>query len=129
MFARFDENPVMTLRVKETKRYGRTHGRTDNVKTVYPLQTKFAGGIITVKGRTLDKLRTFKMFKNNYKLENYLSLKVDKHLVFNLAKFRISNHQLEIETGRYKKTIFTSKGFVVSTFRQTLHLTTLKIYY
>ena len=53
MFARFDENPAMTLRViKETKRYGRTdgrtdgrtHARTDNVKTVYPLQTKFAGG-------------------------------------------------------------------------------------
>ena len=43
MFARFDENPAMTLQViKETKRYG----RTDNVKTVYPLQTKFAGGII-----------------------------------------------------------------------------------
>ena len=46
MFARFDENPAMTLRViKETKRYGRTDGRTDNVKTVYPLQTKFARGI------------------------------------------------------------------------------------
>ena len=53
MFARFDENPAMTLQViKETKRYGRTDGRThgrtdgrtDNVKTVYPLQTKFAGG-------------------------------------------------------------------------------------
>ena len=66
MFARFDENPAMTLRViKETKRYGRTDGRTDgqthgrtdartdgrtdNVKTVYPLQTKFAGGIIRIK--------------------------------------------------------------------------------
>ena len=52
MFARFDEIPAMTLRViKETKRYGRTDrrtdGRTDNVKTVYPLQTKFAGGIIS----------------------------------------------------------------------------------
>ena len=59
MFAKFDENPAMTLRViKETKRYGRTDGRTDrrtdrrtdgrtdNVKTVYPLQTKFAGGIM-----------------------------------------------------------------------------------
>ena len=59
MFARFEENPAMTLRViKETKRYGRTDGRTDrrtdgrtdgrtdNVKTVYPLQTKFAGGIM-----------------------------------------------------------------------------------
>ena len=48
MFARFDENPAMTLQdIKETKRYGRTDGRTDNVKTVYPPQTKFAGGIIS----------------------------------------------------------------------------------
>ena len=50
MFARFDENPAMTLQdIKETKRYGRTHAhthaRTDNVKTVYPPQTKFAEGI------------------------------------------------------------------------------------
>ena len=44
MFARFDENQAMNLQdIKETKRYA----RTDNVKTVYPLQTKFAGGIIT----------------------------------------------------------------------------------
>ena len=42
MFARFNENPAMILQdIKETKRYG----RTDNVKTVYPLQTKFAGGV------------------------------------------------------------------------------------
>ena len=46
MFARFDENPAMTLQdIKETKRYRRTGARTD-VKTVYPPQTKFAGGII-----------------------------------------------------------------------------------
>ena len=54
MFARFDENPAMTLEdIKETKRYGRTdtrtHARTDNVKTVYPPQTKFAGGIMIRK--------------------------------------------------------------------------------
>ena len=36
-FARFDENPAMTLQViKKKKRYGRTDARTDNVKTVYP---------------------------------------------------------------------------------------------
>ena len=50
MFTRFDENPAMTLQdIKETKRYGRTDARTDartHVKTVYPPQTKFAGGII-----------------------------------------------------------------------------------
>ena len=49
MFARFDENPAMALQdIKETKHYGRTDARTDNVKTVYPPQTKFAGGINTV---------------------------------------------------------------------------------
>ena len=48
MCARFDENPAMTLQdIKETKRYGRTDARTDNVRTVYPPQTKFAGGIKT----------------------------------------------------------------------------------
>ena len=43
MFARFDENPAMTLQdIKETKRYGWTdahtdaYTRADNVKTVYP---------------------------------------------------------------------------------------------
>ena len=66
MFARFDGNPAMTLQDIK-KRYGRTHGqrensipttnkvcggykmlrtdgRMDNEKTVYPPQTKFAGG-------------------------------------------------------------------------------------
>ena len=44
MFAKFDEIPAMTLQdIEETKRYGRTHVQTDNVKTVYPPKTKFAG--------------------------------------------------------------------------------------
>ena len=56
MYTRFDENAAMTLQdINETKRYGRmdtrthahTDAHTDNVKTVYPPQTKFAGGIIT----------------------------------------------------------------------------------
>ena len=56
MFARFDENPAMTLEdIKETKRNGRTdarthsrtHTRTDartDVKTVYPATNKVCGG-------------------------------------------------------------------------------------
>ena len=45
MFARFDENPAMTLQdIKETNI---TDGQTDNMKTVYPRQTKFEGGINT----------------------------------------------------------------------------------
>ena len=63
MFARFDENPAMTLQdIKETKHYGRTHARTDGKREnsipitnkvcggyVYPSQTKFAGGIIKME--------------------------------------------------------------------------------
>ena len=42
MFAKFDEIPAMTLQdIKETKRYD----GLNNVKTVYPPQTKFAGGV------------------------------------------------------------------------------------
>ena len=53
-YARFDEIPSMTPKdIKESKRYGRTDGRTDNVKTVYPPpQTQFVGGIII--GQLLD---------------------------------------------------------------------------
>ena len=50
MFARFDENPAMTLQViKETKRYGRTdartHGRTDGQsENSIPPTNKVCGG-------------------------------------------------------------------------------------
>ena len=73
MFARFDENPAMTLHdIKETKRYGRTDGRTDartdNVKTVYPPQTKFAVGItIIFKLDTLSRPNTYS-YKNSWKI-------------------------------------------------------------
>ena len=46
MFARFDENPAMSLQdIKETKRNERTDGRTDGRENSIP-PTKFAGGII-----------------------------------------------------------------------------------
>ena len=45
MFAKFDEIPSMILQdIKETKCYGHTHGRTDNVKTVYPPTNAVCGG-------------------------------------------------------------------------------------
>ena len=45
MFARFDEIPVMNLQdIKETKRYGRLHGHTDNVKE-YTLHKQSLQGV------------------------------------------------------------------------------------
>ena len=61
MFARFDENPAMTLQdIKKTKRYGQTDRRTrmDNMKTVYPPQTKFAGGFKILRKQNVTEGRT-----------------------------------------------------------------------
>ena len=45
VFAKFDEIPSMILEViKETKHYGQTVFRTDNVKTVYPPTNTVCGG-------------------------------------------------------------------------------------
>ena len=53
---------------------GRTHTRTDNVKTVYPPQTKFAGGIkISVFQVTLGRVGTH-IFSNYFFLEKNIFL-------------------------------------------------------
>ena len=49
------------------------------------------------------KLRTYKLFKTEFKLENYLMHTKNINHVLALAKFRISSHNLRIETGRYTK--------------------------
>ncbi len=48
------------------------------------------------------KLRTYRKFKNEYKMERYLMLKNIKHVKF-MAKFRLSSHTLRIETGRHER--------------------------
>ena len=58
MFARFDENPAMVLRViKETKSYGRTDGCTDartdgQRENSIPPTNKVCGGYNKSYGRT-----------------------------------------------------------------------------
>ena len=57
-YARFDEIPSMTLKdIKETKRYGRTDGRTDNVKTVYPSTNTVCGGYKNIQSRVMVLVR------------------------------------------------------------------------
>ena len=48
-----------------------------------------------------NKLRTYRLFKNNISFEPYLSMG-NRNLRIQMTKFRISNHNLEIERGRYR---------------------------
>lgn len=50
-----------------------------------------------------NKLRTFRLFKNTFHYENYLNIVNFKHRSI-LSKFRVGNHNLEIEVGRHNNT-------------------------
>ena len=49
------------------------------------------------------KLRTYKLFKLSYCLEPYLNSTLSRKTFTNLARFRLSSHNLKIETGRHEK--------------------------
>ena len=68
VFAKFDEIPSMILKViKETKRYGhtvgRSVGRSDNVKTVYPPTNTVCGGYKNKKGKYLYQHKFQKLMR------------------------------------------------------------------
>ena len=58
MFARFDENPAMTLQdIKETKRYGRTDAHTDGQReNSIPTTNKVCGGYKYMSLRFISKI-------------------------------------------------------------------------
>ena len=67
------------------------------------LYTNFSSQCMTSINDTnqLPKLRTYKTFKKEFKLEPYLSSPLNPHYTLALTRFRISSHCLAIETGRY----------------------------
>ena len=58
MFARFDENPAMTLKdIKKTKRYGRTHARTHGQReNSIPTTNIVCGGITTQLSTVIEMI-------------------------------------------------------------------------
>ena len=51
------------------------------------------------------KLRTYKLFKTDYRLEPYLLLNLSRKMYNKIARFRVSSHNLRIETGRHENPI------------------------
>ena len=51
-----------------------------------------------------NKLKFFNIFKDNYETEPYLNVIDNFEQRRHFSKFRISNHKLEIEAGRYSNT-------------------------
>ena len=54
-------------------------------------------------GRTRNKLRTYRLFKNYYTTENYVIEVLNRQHRSTLAKFRCGVAPLRIETGRYER--------------------------
>ena len=51
---------------------------------------------------TQPKLRTYKTFKTTYCIEPYLTMNLPKKTYVNIARFRVSSHNLRINTGRHE---------------------------
>ena len=49
------------------------------------------------------KLRTYKLMKTDIRLEPYLNYSFPKSVYCNIARFRLSSHNLNIELGRHKR--------------------------
>ena len=49
------------------------------------------------------KLRTYKLLKNELRLEPYLNYNFPKYVYRSIARFRLSSHNLNIELGRHKR--------------------------
>jgi hypothetical protein len=54
-------------------------------------------------GKQSSKLKSYKLFKNSYTLENYLLDKQHIESRKEFTKLRISSHNLQIESDRYAK--------------------------
>ena len=53
------------------------------------------------KMEEMSKLQVYRLFKIDFNVEPYLSLNIPHRFIVSLAKFRTSNHDLEIEHGRH----------------------------
>ena len=53
-------------------------------------------------GNQGNKLRTYNMFKKEFEMENFLKIDVERKILSDFVKIRISNSNLLIETGRHK---------------------------
>ena len=51
----------------------------------------------------MNKLRTYREFKNTIKYEPYLDLNIKKDTIKKYTQFRLSSHKLQIETARHLK--------------------------
>ena len=49
------------------------------------------------------KLRTYKLFKTDLRIEPYLNQNFPKYVYSSIARFRLSSHNLKIELGRHKR--------------------------
>ena len=83
MFARFNENPAKTLQdIKETQRYGRTHGRTDGQReNSIPPTIKVCGGYKYLLNHSIWRQTIYE------KSASLSSMKVDLKLPLNVLLF------------------------------------------
>ena len=63
---------------------------------------KYIKNILPPSAKGNKKMKSYKLIKTEYKLEKYLTMNLNKRIIQQVCRFRISNHNLRIEQGRYE---------------------------
>ena len=66
------------------------------------------------------KLRTYKTFKIDMRLEPYLNFNLPKPIYTSIARFRLSSHNLNIELGRHKRPYVPAEARICEKCNQNL---------
>ena len=75
--------------------------RINNIMT--QLSDQFIQEWFNWEKTTGNKLRIYKLFRNQFQLEHYLVCQLPTKHRIAMTKFRVSFHNMAIETGRYYK--------------------------
>jgi hypothetical protein len=72
---------------------------------------------------TGSKTLNYRLFKNKFEFENYLN-NLDDRDIFTFCRFRLNNHKLPVEYGRWK-TYLGNSEFVIYVAQQSLEMSSI----
>ena len=94
----------------------------DSNKTITSLYTNENEKMMTEinDNNKCPKLRTYKTFKIDMRLEPYLNYNLPKSIYTSIARFRLSSHNLNIELGRHKRPFVPAEDRICEKCNQNL---------
>jgi len=100
-----NRHPCWLTRIHQVTDGLATNDQLDSAAIIVRLYNKAHANMLSDinDSNKFPKLRTYKLFKVDLRVEPYLNLNLSSSLFRSIARFRLSSHNLHIELGRHKR--------------------------